>query len=782
MFNQFRSRIVIGLLFFSFALPAIASAFNGSLDESFNAADFLTSDDVFINSTAIQSDGKILISGNFTEVGGKVRNRLARFNSDGSLDISFSDLDITGEVTSIVIQTDGKILIAGGFTRVGDATRGAIARINTDGSLDNGFSPNANSVINAIAIQGDGRIVVGGNFTRIAGRFRHGLARLNTDGTLDVAFDPNSGANGQIRAIDIQADNKIIIGGSFTKVNTYFNTTAGFERKRLARLNANGSVDTNFNIDVSNVVRAIAIQSDGKILIGGNFSLVGGVERIGAARLNADGTLQVTFNPSLDGAIYSIAIQNDGKALIGGRLNMVGDSQRRNLARLNLDDTLDAAFNSNSVIEATPSMLYSISIQSDGNIIIGGSFFTLGSSAVDRIVRLSSDGSLDPSFEIGALLTSDGVQISTMVAQGDDKILVGGNFSTVGGFKRDRLARLNADGSLDLSFNAGELLTLDNRNFYDINVSALAIQNDGRAFVAIGRKYDPTLGRGVGSLVRLDTDGTRDAAFSDQPITVNSIVIQADGKVLIGGDFLRINSVDQKHVARFNADGTLDAAFGTNANIGSSSNGKINAIAVQDSDSVLIGGVFPTAGGNIRKNVARLHADGTLDLTFSNPNVTGEVRHLAIQESQKILVTGGFRAIIDREVRDDLVRLNTDGVFDATFNTNSIGTVKAISVQSDNTILVNGFLREISADLRSARTERLHVDGTLDENFNSNISGLITSFARQKDGKLLVAGANVSLSGSEREWITRLEDMPPVIDELCIPIKAKNGALAFVCL
>jgi len=348
-------------------------------------SNFVVQSDQFVPtiwSIALQPDGKIVIGGQFSTVGGVTRNHIARLNSDGTLDTGFNP-NANNRVSSIAIQPDGKIVIAGFFGTVGGVTRNRIARLNSDGTLDTGFNPNANDIVYSIALQPDGKIVIGGEFTTVGGVTRNRIARLNSDGTLDTGFNPN--ANNRVNSIAIQPDGKIVIGGEFT-------TVGGVTRIRIARLNSDGTLDTGFNPNANNRVNSIAIQPDGKIVIGGWFGTVGGVTRNRIARLNSDGTLDTGFNPNADGfnqtelnVVHAIAIQPDGKIIVVGVFTAIGGVARNNIARLNSDGTLDTNF---STRVTGVSGVYSIALQPDGKIIIGGWFNTVGGVGRVDIARL----------------------------------------------------------------------------------------------------------------------------------------------------------------------------------------------------------------------------------------------------------------------------------------------------------------------------------------------------------------------------------------------------------
>src|SRR5437899_8961708 len=183
------------------------------------------------------------------------------------------DPNANDSVYVAVVQPDGKILIGGNFTTLSPnggaaVTRNHIARLNPDGTLD-AFNPNANGGVNAIAVQADGKILAGGTFTNVGGQTRNYIARLNPDGTLD-AFNPN--ANGTVLSIAVQADGKILAGGSFIHIGRQ-------TRNFIARLDPTTSQADSFDANADNWVDAIAVQADGKILAAGDFSVTNRLSR-----------------------------------------------------------------------------------------------------------------------------------------------------------------------------------------------------------------------------------------------------------------------------------------------------------------------------------------------------------------------------------------------------------------------------------------------------------------------------------------------------------------------
>jgi uncharacterized delta-60 repeat protein/uncharacterized repeat protein (TIGR01451 family) len=227
-------------------------------------------------------------------------------------------------------------LIGGNFTQYGVTNRRRIARLNTNGSLDTSFNPGsgADDIVDRITLQPDGKILIGGWFSGFNGTGRSRIARLNTNGSLDATFNPGIGTNSTVFAITLQANDKILIGGSFTSYN-------GTTCNHIARLNTNGSLDTSFNLGTGaeNTVESISLQENGKIMIGGNFTSYNSTSRTRIARLNMDGSLDTGFDPGIgaNGFVNVIVFQPDGKVLICGRFTSYDGSIRGRIARIHAE-------------------------------------------------------------------------------------------------------------------------------------------------------------------------------------------------------------------------------------------------------------------------------------------------------------------------------------------------------------------------------------------------------------------------------------------------------------
>ena len=273
------------------------------------------------------------------------RNNIARLNSDGTLDAAFNP-NANNLVTSVALQADGKILVGGDFNganSIGGQARNYIARLDATTGAADSWNPNANYIVNAIAVQADGKVLAAGVFITIGGELRNGIARLDATGFAD-SFDPN--ANGDVDAIAVQSDGKILVGGNFFGANSI----GGQTRNYIARLDAMTGAADSFDPNASNPVFSIAVQPDGKILVGGHFSAIGGQTRNHTARLDATTGNADSFNPNANGDVYTIALQADGKILMGGNFQGIGGQTRLRIARLDATTGLADSFSPNASV------------------------------------------------------------------------------------------------------------------------------------------------------------------------------------------------------------------------------------------------------------------------------------------------------------------------------------------------------------------------------------------------------------------------------------------------
>lgn len=365
------------------------------------------------------------------------------------------------------------------------------------------------------------------------------------DGSLDPSFDPLAGANNDVYALAVQPDGRVIIGGAFTTFDVY-------PRIRIARLHADGSLDTGFDPGTGVYggtsfpkVLSITVQPDGRILIGGEFTHVNGVARNNIARLNADGSLDTDFDPGMGASswVKDIILLSDGRILAFGQFTSFNGYNRVRAVRLHPDGSVDTTFESGGI--GPNNDVYEAAVQPDGRILIAGPFSSFGLTARRSLARLDANGSLDLSFDPGQSTGSSGF-VTNLALQPDSMIIIGGTFTQYGGLARQRIARIHSDGTLDEGFAA---------------------------------------------------QGGADAPVID-------VELQPDGRVLIGGGFYNYNGTVRRFIARLRDDGTVDEEFDP----GTGAYGDVYVICPAPEGKVYIGGRFTSYNGTPRVRVARLHS------------------------------------------------------------------------------------------------------------------------------------------------------------------------------
>ena len=292
----------------------------------------------------IQPDGKILVAGNIRAVNGVARGGIARLNANGTLDLSFDPgTGANSTIYALALDASGNVYVGGVFSSVNGVPRLRVAKLSSTGALDPTFNQSgggASATVNAIAPpDGAGRIVIGGAFSTYNGVTARRIARLNiTTGALDTGFNPGgTGFDSNVFAVLFAPDGKYYAGGLFTSFN-------GVTRSRVARLNSNGSLDETFVGPAMEVlVEALALQN-GKLFAGGGL-FQNSSDRI--FRLTSSGALDPTFNtgtgieispantyPAHSPEVSALAIQADGKLLVGGIFNQYNGTTRIGLVRL----------------------------------------------------------------------------------------------------------------------------------------------------------------------------------------------------------------------------------------------------------------------------------------------------------------------------------------------------------------------------------------------------------------------------------------------------------------
>ncbi len=356
--------------------------------------------------------------------------------SPGSLDPDFAvGTGASAAVRALAVRPDGRLLVGGSFTTFNAVARPRLVSLTRTGSVDSTFAPpnGADNDVHALALQPNQKVVVGGSFNFIGGVQRPGLARLETNGTVDATFSAGSGLSG-VFAVALRNDGRIAAGGSFLSVG-------GTPRARLALLNTNGALETGFNASCNGDVRALAFLPDQRLLVAGGFTTVNGTPRPVIARLLPDGTLDPTFHaPSnITFNAYAVAVQPDGRIVLGGGFDKVDDLNVGRILRLLPDGSLDSTFRAGV---GAGFNIRSLFLQPDNKIVIGGEFNAYDNLPQNRVARLNPDGTLDRTLNVG---TGANNIVMSLVPQPDGGIAAGGFFTAFNGTPAPYVARMLGD-------------------------------------------------------------------------------------------------------------------------------------------------------------------------------------------------------------------------------------------------------------------------------------------------------------------------------------------------
>lgn len=550
-----------------------------------------------------------------------------------------------------------------------------------------------NALGKGIVIQPDGKqLIWGGNFA-VDGFAKGRLARLNADGTVDTSF-AYCDCLATVSNAAVQTDGKILVGGSY----------AG--QAKIVRLNSDGTLDPSFN-SVFTVSPALAsfgevirIQPDGKVLADFSGAYAMGFHARSIVRLNTDGSADPGFsNINYDGgrlistALTALALDPSGK-FYTGMVTYSGGTSSATLRRYNANGTQDSTWEVPSLAPNLGTSIGGLGLQADGSLIVSGRFDTVNGVSKQNVVRLFPAGNVDMTFT-APILGSSGGQIAILQ---NGKILIAKN--TTGNLT---LVRLNTDGSLDDTFTMSSLLQSFNTRF--------ALDASERIYVfglsdALEYRY-----------FRLNPNGDRDPGYNPNVTLfgqIHALARLADGKVVMAGLFTQVNGFARSSLARVNPDGTLDPSLEPGdgfdippAELVPQSDGKIIAV-----------GPFTQFKLTPRQGIARILVDGNLDLAFA-PTITGGVSTASLQADGKILIGGSFNAV-NGVTRTNVARLNSDGTLDNTFNPvfGGSGPITNIFQQPDGKIMVAGSFSGVNGFNRSGAV-RLTSTGDLDQTFNA---------------------------------------------------------------
>jgi uncharacterized delta-60 repeat protein len=521
----------------------------------------------------------------------------------------------------------GKTLIAGSFTEVGEFATRAIARLNANGSPDESFtSPVISGWVNNCSLlnpaDGNSQILIAGPFEipSTSGPY-YGLARLNANGTVDTDFPHTFGPCPGMSGYGVQSDGKLIVGGYALPVNGYPGTTY-----YLLRLKADGTVDDTFPMRSApgGYVRSVQAYPNTDPTYANQVRLLGCFPRLSDSThldymllLNTNGTTELARigDEIVNGTILQMGIQGDGKMVIVGNFDRVYNTPMNGVARLLPFPTVGLDPDFNQFGSGANGYVQRVVVDSGNKPVIAGCFTSIDGTPCGYFARLNYNGSVDTNFNTGGIGAND--RIWTMFKRGDNTWMIYGAFQAVNESTRQCMANLSSTGALNPQYGSFSIAsTGSSPTVYAIQDSPQGLYVGG-SFSGFGGKYH-------GRMARVNFNGTVDPSFiSQMDGIVRSIRKQEDGKVLVAGNFGNVTAYTPRTgLARFNLDGTLDRSFFPRVVKADGTMPDLYMVDTWEDGKILIGGDFAQIADvnhvmQPRTAFARLNADGALDLNFA---------------------------------------------------------------------------------------------------------------------------------------------------------------------
>jgi uncharacterized delta-60 repeat protein len=649
---------------------------------------------------AVAPDGTVYVGGDFTAVDGQVRPGLARLTGAGlAHDLTWKPRDTLpvglSQVSALSVQDNGQIMVARlSFVSGAIAGTDILRRLNADGTQDSSFSVNITTSgsqrVNSLIVEPGTApaIAFAGTFTAVGGSGHNAIARVSNTGVVDANFGGTAGTNGAVNFLTRLSDGRYLAVGNFSQIG-------GLNRNRIALLTSAGAVDTNFVTVTSGTtngpLQGAAILSDGRIIAIGSFSLYAGIDAAGVVRLNGTtGAIDTAFtvgagsqqaySPNVtSGAgrnVHAFTLAGDKVALVGTFSQLLG---QRRVATAIIDGAVagaDASTVSKTLAAVPSSLVYrpaftgATFLDRGGSLTVMGSIDVLGAtSGLGQIVRIKPDGSRDTTFPAGGSgFTLNGLStfgVYRAALQADGKYVAIGDFASYNGSPVKGIVRINPDGSLDDSFNAGG----GPSNFL---LTPVALSGGRVAlFGSFGTSFTYNGILFTGNIMRLQADGMIDfgfnpgSGFSNAPSAVMENPDKSDPatatSLLVGGAFTNYNGATVPGFIRLNSDGSRDSTF--NSAGAGPTGGAITGFTYLGAGRLAIYGSFTAYNGTTVNRLAIINAQtGALDgASITAPAaVDAQINHVHVQEDGKFIVAGDFST-------GPAFRLLTDGTIDSSF-------------------------------------------------------------------------------------------------------------------
>jgi uncharacterized delta-60 repeat protein len=689
----------------------------GTQDTTLNTSVGFASITNFVKTNCIEfaDNDSMYIGGNFETYNGVTSKGIIKITSGGTQDTSFvfSLTDGTPEVFDIKKQTDNKILVGGNFTSYSGGTINRLIRVNTGGTIDNTFSIGTgfDNVVRTIAIDSIGKIYVGGDFTTYSGVSANRIIKLNTDGTIDYSFTGGTGFDNTVYSIKIDSLGGIYVGGNFTSYSSQTNN-------RIIKLSSGGTKDVTFDntTGFNGNVRNIKIDSSDKLYVIGEFSTYKGSSNTRMIKLNADGSKDTSF-----------------------------------------DNTTSGGFSTNN-----NSLMSGIEIDSDGRIYVGGTFTTYRGVFESSIIKLNTDGTKDTNFQNIGSIVGNGQVVRAIRLDSAGNIIICGDFNSykqpygLGSLKK-------YDGSISYDFNPNygynvsvQLISLTSNVLLKYTGGTIYVGGYFENYMLTGTPYNY---RSI-ALSGLDSGGTPNVSV-DVNTGANSIINQirkdSIGGIYLLGQFTTYKSVAVSRFVKINYDASIDNTF---VRTGLPASG-VSDIAFDTSNNLFLLGSFTTFSAQTNNRIVKVLPTGYKDTSFeTGTGFNGTTNTAAVDSSGKVYVVGSFTTYSGISA-NRIVRLNSDGSFDNTFNFGSGFTVAPIYINIYNDkIYIAGPFTTYNG-LTCPGIVRLNTDGSIDTTYVVKIgvvsSASISSYFMDTNGNLYICGLNIKYQRYENKKIVKIK-------------------------
>lgn len=533
-----------------------------------------------------------------------------------------------------------------------------------------------------------------------------------------------------VRSIAVQPDGKIILGGGFRKYNER-------NRSNIVRLNADGSIDEEFivNDGFEGRVETIVLQADGKILVGGQFSSYNGTDAGYIIRLNSDGTIDRNFKTGsgFNGHVNCILVQPDGKILVGGKFSGYDNNRVNRLARLNTDGSLDVSLSFPYGFDGSINAL----AFHKGKILIGGNFSRFDNLRVNSFVKIGIGGAVDIKFNLGGVGLPANSLVNTIIVQDDDRIIIGGRLISYNGNRVGDFVRLGENGWIDKKFNTNLAINGAGLNY----INALSLDKNGNIYA--GGNFSSIGGEVYSGFIYTDNNGfpikgTGGDKFGQ--VAVNAIQVLKDGSVMIGGLYTAISGFSRNAIATFENGKIVESKYVTAYGL----DGPVLSISRTPDNNFFVTGRFMTYNNEYVNGIIKIDSLGKRDKSFNFPSeyYQGvEVRAIERQSNGKYIIIGGFEGQENRKPQR-ILRLNNNGDLDEAFFSGKLsGEYRHLFIQPDDKIILAGDFTDFDG-VKQNGILRLTPNGSLDNTFKPSSSFYIKSKQAilQEDGKILVVG------------------------------------------